>query len=323
MVRIILSRLTQAVLVMLTVTAIAFLMFRFVGDPVRLMTREDASVAEREAFREALGLDQSVIVQYARFLGRVVQGDLGISFRNQREVAVLIAEKAPATLELVAVATTLSLVLGIPLGVLCALRPNGVLSRLVQSVSLVGISVPTFVTGILLILVFAVTFRVLPSFGRGETVDLGWWTTGFLTESGLKALVLPSITLALYSLTLIMRLVRSEMIDILSTDYIRYARARGLPARTINFKLALRNALLPVITVTGLQIGSLIAFAIVTETVFQWPGLGLLFMQAAIFVDIPVMTAYLLLVGAVFVAINTVVDLLYALVDPRLRVRAA
>jgi peptide/nickel transport system permease protein len=323
MVGILISRLIQAITVMLTVTAIAFLMFRFVGDPVQLMSREDASVEEREELRTRLGLDQPVYVQYARFIGRVVQGDLGVSFRNQREVATLIAEKAPATLELVLIATTLSLLVGIPLGVYSALHPNGVLSRAIQGVSLVGISVPTFVTGILLILVFAVSLRILPSFGRGQTVDLGWWTTGFLTWSGLRALILPGITLALYSLTLIMRLVRSEMIDILSTDYIRFARARGLPERYIIFRLALRNALLPVITVTGLQVGSLIAFAIVTETVFQWPGLGLLFMQAVIFVDIPVMTSYLLLVGFVFVAINTIVDLLYVVVDPRLRARSA
>ncbi|MBS0126808.1 ABC transporter permease [Thetidibacter halocola] len=323
MVGILISRLIQAITVMLTVTAIAFLMFRFVGDPVQLMSREDASVEEKEELRARLGLDQPVYVQYARFIGRVVQGDLGMSFRNQREVATLIAEKAPATLELVLIATTLSLLIGIPLGVYSALHPNGVLSRAIQGVSLVGISVPTFVTGILLILVFAVSFRLLPSFGRGQTVDLGWWTTGFLTWSGIKALILPGITLALYSLTLIMRLVRSEMIDILSTDYIRFARARGLPERYIIFRLALRNALLPVITVTGLQVGSLIAFAIVTETVFQWPGLGLLFMQAVIFVDIPVMTSYLLLVGLVFVTINTIVDLLYVVVDPRLRARAA
>lgn len=323
MTQVILSRLVQAITVMLAVTAIAFTMFRFVGDPVQVMSREDASVAERAELRERLGLNDPVWVQYGRFLGRVVQGDLGVSYRNQRKVSTLIAEKAPATLELVVIATTLSLLFGIPAGVLCALRPNGILSRLVQSGSLVGISVPTFVTGILLILIFAVTWRVLPSFGRGPTTDLGWWTTGFLTWGGIKAMILPSITLALYSMTLIMRLVRSEMIDILSTDYIRYARARGLPDRYINFRLALRNALLPVITVTGLQIGSLIAFAIVTETVFQWPGLGLLFIQAIVFVDIPVMTAYLLLVGATFVTINTIVDLLYVVVDPRLRTKAA
>jgi len=322
MIAILVSRLIQAVIVMLAVTAVAFAMFRFVGDPVQSMSREEATQQEKQELRERLGLDQPVAVQYVRFLGKVVSGDFGISFRNQRDVATLIAQKAPATMELVLVAVTLSLALGIPLGVLCALHPNGVLSRVIQGTSLIGISVPTFVTGVLLILIFAVTLRVLPSFGRGQTVDLGWWSTGFLTASGLKAMVLPSITLALYSLTLIMRLVRSEMIDILSTDYIRFARARGLPARYIHYRLALRNALMPVITVTGLQIGSLIAFAIVTETVFQWPGLGLLFIQAVVFVDIPVMTAYLLLVGATFVTINTIVDLLYAVVDPRLRVGA-
>jgi len=323
MARVILYRLFQALLVMLAVTAIAFTMFRFVGDPVASMSREEASLMEREELRARLGLDQPVIVQYGRFLVRIASGDLGVSYRNQRPVVDLLLERLPATMELVIVATLLSLILGIPLGVVCALRPNGLLSRVIQSSSLVGISTPTFVTGIVLILIFSVTFRLLPSFGRGTTVDLGFWNTGFLTVSGLKALLLPSITLALYSLTLIMRLVRSEMIDVLSTDYIRYARARGLPANYIHYKLALRNALMPVITVTGLQIGSLIAFAIVTETVFQWPGLGLLFIQAVSFVDIPVMTAYLLFVGGMFVLINTIVDVLYAVVDPRLRVRSS
>jgi peptide/nickel transport system permease protein len=313
----------QALLVMLAVTAIAFTMFRFVGDPVASMSREEASLMEREELRTRLGLDQPIIVQYGQFLVRIASGDLGVSYRNQRPVVDLLIERLPATMELVIVATLLSLIVGIPLGVVCALKPNGILSRVIQSSSLVGISTPTFVTGIVLILIFSVTFRLLPSFGRGATVDLGFWNTGFLTVSGLKALLLPSITLALYSLTLIMRLVRSEMIDVLSTDYIRYARARGLPSNYIHYKLALRNALMPVITVTGLQIGSLIAFAIVTETVFQWPGLGLLFIQAVSFVDIPVMTAYLLFVGGMFVLINTIVDVLYAVVDPRLRVRSS
>ncbi len=323
MARVILYRLFQALLVMLAVTAIAFTMFRFVGDPVASMSREEASLMERDELRTRLGLDQPVIVQYGQFLARIASGNLGVSYRNQRPVVDLLIERLPATMELVIVATLLSLIVGIPLGVVCALKPNGILSRVIQSSSLVGISTPTFVTGIVLILIFSVTFRLLPSFGRGATVDLGFWNTGFLTVSGLKALLLPSITLALYSLTLIMRLVRSEMIDVLSTDYIRYARARGLPANYIHYKLALRNALMPVITVTGLQIGSLIAFAIVTETVFQWPGLGLLFIQAVSFVDIPMMTAYLLFVGGMFVLINTIVDVLYALVDPRLRVSSS
>jgi peptide/nickel transport system permease protein len=323
MVKVLLSRLGQAALVMLVVSAVSFVMFRFVGDPVATMSRENATVEEKAELRRTLGLDQPVVVQYGRFLGRTLTGDLGISYRNQRPVTQLIAERLPATLELVLVATILSLSLGIPLGVLCALNPNGVAARLVQALSLIGISTPTFVTGIVLILVFAVSLGWLPSFGRGQVVDLGWWSTGFLTWSGLKSLILPGITLALYQLTLIMRLVRAEMIDVLSSDYIRFAKARGLPPRYIHFRLALRNALMPVITVTGLQIGSLIAFAIVTETVFQWPGMGLLFIQAVSFADIPVMAAYLLFVGLLFVLINTVVDILYAVVDPRLRARSA
>jgi peptide/nickel transport system permease protein len=322
MLRALTSRLTQAVLVMLVVTACAFLMFRYVGDPVRMLSREDATQEEKAELARNLGLDQSVLVQYARFAGRVVRGDLGVSFRNQRPVVTLLAERLPATLELVLVATVLALAVGIPLGVLCALRPDGVLARAVQAVSLIGVSTPTFVTGIVLILIFAVRLGWLPSFGRGDTVDVLGWQTGFLTASGWRSLILPGVTLALYQLTLIMRLVRSEMIDALSSDYIRYARARGLPDRYINFRLALRNALMPVITVTGLQIGSLIAFAIVTETVFQWPGMGLLFIQAVSFADIPVMAAYLLFVGLLFVAINMLVDVIYAVVDPRLRTRA-
>jgi peptide/nickel transport system permease protein len=323
MLKVLLSRLGQAALVMLVVSAVSFVMFRYVGDPVATMSRENASVEEKAELRRALGLDQPLVVQYGRFLTRTLSGDLGISYRNQRPVTELIAERLPATLELVIVATILSLALGIPLGVLCALKPDGIAARLVQALSLVGISTPTFVTGIVLILVFAVSLGWLPSFGRGQVVDLGWWSTGFLTISGLKSLLLPGITLALYQLTLIMRLVRAEMIDVLSSDYIRFAKARGLPTRYIHFRLALRNALMPVITVTGLQIGSLIAFAIVTETVFQWPGMGLLFIQAVSFVDIPVMAAYLLFVGLLFVLINTVVDTLYAVVDPRLRARSA
>jgi peptide/nickel transport system permease protein len=322
MLRLLIARLGQAVLVMLAVSAVSFGMFRFVGDPVSALSRENATVEEKQELREALGLERPVLVQYAGFLGRILRGDFGISYRNQRPVAALIAERLPATLELVLVATVLSLALGIPLGVLCALKPDGFAARLVQAVSLIGISTPTFVTGIVLILTFAVTLGLLPSFGRGETVQIGPWSTGLLTLSGLKALILPSITLALYQLTLIMRLVRSELIDVLSSDYIRFAHARGLSARHIHFTLALRNALMPVITVTGLQIGSLIAFAIVTETVFQWPGMGLLFIQAVSFSDVPVMAAYLLFVGLLFVLINTAVDLLYALVDPRLRVRS-
>ena len=316
-----LRRIGQAVLVVFAVGLLSFLMFRFVGDPVQSMSREDATVAERAELREALGLNDPVPVQFAAFIGRALKGDFGVSYRNQRPVADLIAERLPATLELVLVATVLALAIGIPLGVITAIRPHGGLSNTVQAVSLVGVSTPTFVTGIMLILLFAVTLRWLPSFGRGDTVELGWWTTGLLTSSGWRAILLPSLTLALFQMTLIMRLVRAEMIEILQSDYIRFARARGLPQRTIHYRLALKNALMPVLTITGMQIGGLIAFAIVTESVFQWPGMGLLFIQAVQFADVPVMAAYLMFVGLVFVTLNALVDLTYALVDPRLRVQ--
>jgi peptide/nickel transport system permease protein len=319
MIRILSVRLLQAILVMIAVTAIAFIMFRFVGDPVAVMVREGATQAEKDALRVALGLDRPLALQFADFLGRVLQGDLGTSFRYQQPVAALLMSRLPATLELVLVATVLALAAGIPLGVLSALKPDSILSRLTQSVTLVGISMPTFATGLLLILVFAVNLRWLPSSGRGDLTDLGLWQTGFLTVSGLKSLILPSITLALFQLTLIMRLVRSEMIDVLSSDYIRFAFARGLPRRYIYGRLALRNALMPVVTVTGLQIGQLVAFAIVTETVFQWPGMGLLFTNAVGYPDVPVLSAYLLFVGFLFVMINMIVDILYTFIDPRLR----
>lgn len=322
MIRIVSMRLFQAILVMIAVTAVAFIMFRFVGDPVAMMVREGASQAEKDALRAALGLDKPILMQFLDFGGRVLHGDLGSSFRYQQPVAELLTTRLPATLELVFVATVLSLAIGIPLGVLCALKPTGGLSRMIQSATLVGISMPTFVTGLLLILIFSVSLRWLPSSGRGDLVDLGGWQTGFLTLSGLKSLILPSVTLALFQLTLIMRLVRSEMIDVLSSDYIRFAFARGLPRSYIYGRLALRNALMPVVTVTGLQIGQLIAFAIVTETVFQWPGMGLLFTNAVGYPDIPVLAAYLLFVGFLFVMINMVVDILYTFIDPRLRTKS-
>ncbi len=313
-------RIVQSVFVMLAVALIAFLMFRFMGDPVTSMVAQDATPAEREAVRERLGLDRPILVQYAQFVGRAVQGDFGISWRNARPVSTLLAERFPATAELVLVAALLSLVLGIPLGIYTALRPHSLGAQSLQMLSLIGISLPTFVTGILLILVFSVWLGWLPSFGRGEVVDLGWWTTGFLTLSGLKALILPSIMLCLFQLTLIMRLVRAEMLEVLRSDYIKFARARGLRDRSINFRHALRNTLIPVITIFGLQLGGLIAFAIVTETVFQWPGMGALFIQAVSFGDVPVMAAYLVVVSFIFVVINTTVDLLYNVIDPRLRV---
>jgi len=252
---------------------------------------------------------------------------LGLTFKENcsdlrnSKVADVIAERLPATLELALISGFGALALGIALGVYTALRRDGWLSHAIMSLSLVGVSLPTFLIGILLIYVFAVELKLLPAFGRGEVVDLGWWTTGLLTTSGLKSLVMPAITLGLYQLTLIMRLVRAEMLEVLRTDYIKFARARGLTDRTVHFGHALRNTLLPVITITGLQIGSIIAFAIITETVFQWPGVGLLFITAVQFVDIPVMAAYLVLIALIFVVINLIVDLLYFVVDPRLRVQ--
>jgi peptide/nickel transport system permease protein len=312
-------RILNAALVMLTVAAMAFMIFRFVGDPVEMMLNEQATQNERDALRERLGTDRPMLFQFGRFVAAAAVGDFGISYRNQREVFELIAERFPATFELVIVATILSLVVGIPLGVLTAIKRNSWLSQLLQFVSVLGISLPSFAVGILLILVFSVQLGWLPAFGRGEVVSIGGWTTGLLTPSGRMALILPSISLSLFQITLVMRLVRAEMLEVLRTDFIKFARARGLSDRSVHFRHALKNCLMPVITMTGLQIGNLIAFALITETVFQWPGMGLLFIQAVTFVDIPVMAAYLVIVSFIFVVLNTVVDLTYALVDPRLR----
>jgi len=310
----------QSVAVLAVVALIAFGLFNFTGDPVVFMVGQDATLEDRARLRADLGLDQPSYVQVARFIGTAVLGEFGRSLRQGRSVSTLLKERLPATLELSIVAALLALVVGIPLGVYTALKRDSWLAHLLLAASLVGVSLPTFLIGILLILVFAVTLGWLPSFGRGETVAFGWWTTGLLTASGRKALVLPAITLSLFQMTLIMRLVRSEMLEVLRTDYIRFARARGLTDRAIHFGHALRNTLVPVITITGLQLGEIIAFAIVTETVFQWPGMGLLFIQAINFVDIPVMAAYLCFIALVFVLLNLAVDLLYYAVDPRLQV---
>jgi peptide/nickel transport system permease protein len=316
----ILRRILQSVAVMAAVAFIAFALFTYTGDPVTFMVGQDATQEDRARVRADLGLDQPFYIQFGRFVGRAVQGDFGLSLRQGRPVATLLKERLPATLELAFTAAVLAVLLGVPAGVYTALKRNSWLSHILLAVSLIGISLPTFLIGILLILVFAVILGWLPSFGRGETVALGWWTTGFLTKGGLKALILPSITLMLFQMTLIMRLVRAEMLEVLRTDYIKFARARGLTDRAIHFGHALKNTLVPVITITGLQLGAIIAFAIITETVFQWPGMGLLFIQAVGFADVPVMAAYLCFIGLVFVLINLVVDLLYYAVDPRLRI---
>ncbi|RKW47521.1 MAG: ABC transporter permease [Lautropia sp.] len=316
-----LGRLGQSVLVLLVVSMVSFLVFRYIGDPTVSLLGEDASVAEREALLHELGFDQSVPVQYAGYLKQVLSGQFGISYRFRQPVTEVIASRVPATVELSLAAALFAVVGGIGLGVYTAMRRQSLVSRTIMGVSLVGVSLPTFLIGIGLIYLFSVELKWLPAFGRGTLVDVGGWQTGLLTVSGLSALVLPAITLGFFKLTLIMRLVRTEMLDVLRSDYIRFARARGLRNATLYGRHALRNTLIPVITIIGLQLGSLIAFAIVTETVFQWPGLGLLFITSIQGVDVPVISAYLLMIGLLYVGINLVVDLLYAWADPRLRRR--
>jgi peptide/nickel transport system permease protein len=316
----VIRRLLQAVVVMGVVAFVAFSLFQFVGDPVVAMLGQDATDEQRAELRRDLGLEDPIPVQFATFVKHAVQGDFGLSYRQGRKVSELIKERLPATLELSMAAAGLALLVGIPMGVYTALKRKSWLANLFLAISLVGVSLPTFLIGILLILIFAVVLGWLPSFGRGDTVQVGWWSTGLLTRDGWSHLVLPAITLALFQMTLIMRLVRSEMLEVLRTDYIKFARARGLSDRAVYFGHALKNTLVPVITITGLQIGAIIAFAIITETVFQWPGMGLLFIQSVQAADIPIMAAYLCLIALIFVVINLLVDLLYFVVDPRLRV---
>lgn len=313
-------RVFQSLFVLLVTGLIAFSMFRFVGDPIENMMGQERTDADIELLREKLGLNDPFFIQYKDFLIDAAHGDLGISFRQGRPVVDVLIERLPATLELAAVSAFLAIFLGVSLGVYTAINPKGWFTNIILTVSLIGVSLPTFLIGILLIYLFAVELGWLPSFGRGEVVEYGWWTTGLTSVSGIKAIILPALTLGLYQMTMIMRLVRSEMTEVLNSDFIRFARSRGLPEGKVNFRHALKNTLVPVITVTGLQLGSIIAFAIITETVFQWPGLGLLFIDSVQFVDIPVMASYLMFISVMFVSINLIVDLLYAVIDPRLSV---
>jgi len=311
-------RVFQSIVVLLLVGLVAFSMFRFVGNPIENLLGQERTGADIARLTAVLGLDQPFPVQYGRFLAGAARGEFGVSYRQGRPVADIIAERLPATLELATASAILAVVFGIGLGTFTAIRQHSWGANTIMTLSLIGVSLPTFLIGILLIYLFSVELNWLPSFGRGEVVDLGWWRTGLLTDSGRKALILPSITLGLFQMTLIMRLVRSEMLEVLRQDYIRFARARGLTDKSVHFRHALINTLVPVITITGLQLGSIIAFAIITETVFQWPGVGLLFINAVQFVDIPVMATYLMLISVMFVAINLLVDLLYFAIDPRL-----
>ena len=306
---------------MLIVGFVSFSLFNFVGDPINNMVGEETSEQERSEMREALGLNDPVHVQFTRFIFNAAKGEFGISYQLRRPVSDLIIERLPATIELVTVSALIALISGTFLGVYTGINRKGYLSDIILAVSLLGVSLPTFVIGILFIYLFAVILGILPSFGRGEVIDLGFWTTGFLTISGLKAIILPSVTLSLFQMTYIIRLVRAEMMEILQTDYIKFARARGISEKSINYKHALKNGLIPVITIAGINIGTLIAFSIITETVFQWPGMGFLFIQAVQFVDIPIMSAYLVFIAFVFVMINFIVGILYYLLDPRIRVK--
>jgi len=319
----IIKRFVQSLVVMLVVGLIAFVMFRFVGDPVDQMVGLETSIEDRERLREVLGLNAPLPMQYWNFISSAAQGDFGTSYQFKRPVADMLGDRLSATLELALVSAIFALCAGIPMGVFTALYKDSVLTKLFQAVSLVGISLPTFLIGILLIYIFSVQLQWLPSFGRGEVVDIAGWSTGLLTSSGLKALILPAITLGLFQMTLIMRLVRSEMMEILRSDFIKFARARGLTPRAVHFGHALKNTMIPVITITGLQLGSIIAFAIITETVFQWPGIGLMFLQAVQDVDVPIMAAYLLMIAFLFVFINLIVDILYVVVDPRIHIEKA
>ncbi|MEX2519748.1 MAG: ABC transporter permease [Paracoccaceae bacterium] len=319
MISYILRRLAQSVLVMAVVSVISFSLFNFVGDPVNNMVGQDATREQRAEIRVILGLDDPIITQYGRFIGNVLSGDFGLSYRIKRPVDDLIMERLPATLELVFVSAIIALAFGVSLGVYTGIRRDSWVSRIVLSSSLIGVSLPTFIIGIALIYLFAVVLRWLPSSGRGGLVDLGFWKTSLLSVDGWRSIILPAITLSLFQLTLILRLVRAEMLEVMRADFIKFARARGLSERSINFVHALRNTLVPVITIIGLNIGGLIAFSVITETVFQWPGTGLMFIQAVDFVDVPIMAAYLVFVALLFVIINLIVDILYFVIDPRIR----
>jgi len=314
-------RLVQSIFVMLTVSLLAFALFRFVGDPVAVMVGQETSVEDQERLRDELGLNDPVVTQYARFLGDLATGNFGYSYRTRQPIGEMILDRMPATLELGLVSLFISLIVGIPAGIYTALRNDGILANAILITTLVGVSIPTFVIGIFLIYLFGVQLGWLPTFGRGDVVEIGWWKTSFLTWDGLKALLLPAITLGVYQLTLTMRLVRAEMQDVMNTDFITFATARGIDYRSIHYRHALRNSMIPVITIIGLQFGGIIAFSIVTESVFQWPGMGLLFLDSIKFVDVPVMATYLVLIALIFVIINLIVDMLYFIIDPRVRLK--
>ncbi|MGL4751840.1 MAG: ABC transporter permease [Aeromonadaceae bacterium] len=316
------KRLIQAVVVMFVISLVAFAIQDNLGDPLREMVGQGVSEAQREALREKLGLNDPFMVKYSRFLTGVVHGDWGTSFIFKKPALQVILAKLPATLELVLGATLIIVVLSIPLGVYSAIHPRSWLTKVIMGASIIGISVPVFLTAILLMYVFSVQLGWLPSYGRGETLNLLGWDSGFFTIDGLKHLILPSVALSSIMLPLFIRLVRAEMLEVLSSEYIKFAWAKGLDKNKVWYQHALKNTMLPVITVGGVQVGTMVAYTILTETVFQWPGTGFLFLEAINRVDTPLITAYVIFVGLIFVVTNTLVDLLYGVINPTVNLTA-
>lgn len=312
-------RLLQGIIVLLGVSIISFVVFQYLGDPVLSIVGKNATQEQIEEVRQDLNLDEPFHIQYLLFLKDAVQGKFGKSYVKERPALNLIMVRFPATFELASTAIVIALTLGISLGVFVSIKPKSFLSRIIMAGSLFGISIPTFLTGLIFILLFAVVFGILPPFGRGETVSLGFWRTGFLTASGWRHLILPAVTLGMYSLAMLLRLTKAEMIEVLSDDYIKTARAKGLRSTTVIFKHALRNGLAPVLTMAGLQFGQLIAFAIITETIFQWPGMGRLLLSSIYNNDRPIIVTYIILAALVILLLNLLVDILYAFLDPKVQ----
>lgn len=311
------KRFFQAVIVMFIISLISFSIQDNLGDPLRELVGQAVSEEERQALRDEMGLNDPFLVQYMRFAGKAIQGDLGNSYFFKEPALDVILKKFPATMELVMGATFIIVCLSVPLGVYSAIKPNSLFSKAVMGLSIIGISIPVFLTAIGLIYLFAIELGWMPSYGRGETVEiLGFWDSGFFTKDGLEHLILPSFTLASIMLPLFIRLIRAEMMEVLQSEYVKFAWAKGISPRRIYFLHALKNTMLPVITVGGVQIGTMVAYTILTETVFQWPGMGFLFLEAVNRVDTPLIVAYLIVVGAIFVITNTLVDLIYGLVNP-------
>ncbi len=316
----IVRRIAQAVFVMLIISFLGFSIRQQIGDPIRDIVGISVSVAEREALKDKLGLNDPFMVQYARFLKNAVHGDLGTSFFFKKPALDVIISKAPATLELVFCSSIIIIFLSIPIGIYCAIKPKNFFSRLSMGLSIVGVSIPVFLTAIMLIYLFSVELNWLPSYGRGELINIGGWQSGLLTLDGLKHLIMPSIALSSIMLPLFIRLIRSEMMEVLESEYIKFAWAKGLKKWRIWLVHAFKNTLLPVITVGGVQIGIMIAYTILTETVFQWQGMGFMFLEAVERSDTTLIVAYMIFVGAVFVVVNTVVDIIYGIVNPTVRI---